>query len=285
MLHHRAYTPNFCFHFTGKEKDSETGYSYFGARYLDHELMTMWLSVDPLADKYPSISPYAYCAWNPVKLVDPTGNTIDISGLSEAEKAVYENSIKQLIKSPLFAYYYGELQSSTKTYKIQEGPGRGGEGSFEPKSNTISANLDNLCALSQEMFHAYQTDGGFYTSEDASVRETEGDLVSMLVMSDIGHSTGSYGTWANTFVKYQYDDYRETLAEESFILDFDKMVDDRINYYLNTENPPKSYIQPNSHKRPRALLKALENASNQYQQWKSNPSMKPSGKVVIRAKK
>ena len=61
------------FTFTGKERDVETGYSYFGARYMDHELMTMWLSVDPLADKYPSISPYAYCAWNPVKLVDPDG--------------------------------------------------------------------------------------------------------------------------------------------------------------------------------------------------------------------
>ena len=59
--------------FTGKEKDEETGYGYFGARYMDHELMTMWLSVDPMADEYPSISPYAYCAWNPVKLVDPDG--------------------------------------------------------------------------------------------------------------------------------------------------------------------------------------------------------------------
>ena len=44
-----------------------------GMRYMDHELMTMWLSVDPMADKYPGISPYAYCAWNPVKLVDPDG--------------------------------------------------------------------------------------------------------------------------------------------------------------------------------------------------------------------
>ena len=61
------------FVFTGKERDEETGYGYFGARYMDHELMTSWLSVDPMADKYPSISPYAYCAWNPVKLVDPDG--------------------------------------------------------------------------------------------------------------------------------------------------------------------------------------------------------------------
>lgn len=64
------------FSFTGKEKDEETGYGYFGARYMDHELMTMWLSVDPLSDKYPSLSPYNYCAWNPVKLVDPDGREI-----------------------------------------------------------------------------------------------------------------------------------------------------------------------------------------------------------------
>ena len=59
--------------FTGKERDSETGFSYFGARYYDSDVLTGWLSEDPLADKYPSLSPYNYCAWNPVKLVDPDG--------------------------------------------------------------------------------------------------------------------------------------------------------------------------------------------------------------------
>ncbi len=29
--------------------------------------------MDPLADKYPNISAYAYCDWNPVMLVDPDG--------------------------------------------------------------------------------------------------------------------------------------------------------------------------------------------------------------------
>jgi hypothetical protein len=32
-----------------------------------------------MSDKYPSISPYAYCAWNPVKLVDPDGDSISLS--------------------------------------------------------------------------------------------------------------------------------------------------------------------------------------------------------------
>ena len=58
--------------FSTKEKDSETGFSYFGARYYSSDL-SIWLSVDPMSDKYPSLSPYVYCADNPVKLVDPNG--------------------------------------------------------------------------------------------------------------------------------------------------------------------------------------------------------------------
>ena len=83
-------TQNMLFHllaFTGKEKDSETGYGYFGARYMDHELMTMWLSVGPMSDKYPSMSPYSYCAWNPMKLVDPDGREVYIYG-DQSDKAV-----------------------------------------------------------------------------------------------------------------------------------------------------------------------------------------------------
>ena len=60
--------------FTGKERDAETGYDFFGARF--YWQAGSWLSVDPLADKYPNISPYAYAAWNPIKYVDPDGREI-----------------------------------------------------------------------------------------------------------------------------------------------------------------------------------------------------------------
>ena len=60
------------FKFTGKERDEETGYDFFGARNYT-SAASIWLSVDPLADKYPSISPYAYCHWNPIKNIDPDG--------------------------------------------------------------------------------------------------------------------------------------------------------------------------------------------------------------------
>lgn len=58
--------------FTGKERDEETGYDYFGARYY-MPLLYHWTKVDPLVDDYLHISPYAYCNWNPIKYVDPDG--------------------------------------------------------------------------------------------------------------------------------------------------------------------------------------------------------------------
>jgi len=67
------------FTFSAKEKDAETGFSYFGSRYYSSDL-SIWLSVDPMSDKYPNLSPYAYCANNPIKLVDPNGEEIWIVG-------------------------------------------------------------------------------------------------------------------------------------------------------------------------------------------------------------
>ena len=75
------------FGFSGKENElwnaqSSTShwvrgerYQYFGARYYD-PVACSWTVVDPLAEKYPGITPYAYCAGDPVNYVDPTGEKI-----------------------------------------------------------------------------------------------------------------------------------------------------------------------------------------------------------------
>ena len=69
--------------FTGKERDTETNYDYFGASYYDSEL-GRFLTTDPLADKYPGWSPYNYCFDNPLKLVDPDGNGPELAAAAYA---------------------------------------------------------------------------------------------------------------------------------------------------------------------------------------------------------
>ncbi|MDR1348259.1 MAG: hypothetical protein LBJ63_07540 [Prevotellaceae bacterium] len=56
--------------FSGKEKQTirDLGRLDFSARMLRSETdPTGWLSIDPLAEKYYSISPYVYCANNPLR--------------------------------------------------------------------------------------------------------------------------------------------------------------------------------------------------------------------------
>ena len=83
-----------------KELDNETSQTYFGARYYDSEL-SGWLSVDPMSDKYPSLSSYCYTADNPVVLVDPNGmdwiesENGDITWRNDVNKYNYSDLLKE----------------------------------------------------------------------------------------------------------------------------------------------------------------------------------------------
>ena len=59
--------------FSGKEVQDAFGiaYSDFGARLYDRS--ASWTAIDPLAEKYYAVSPYAYCHDNPIVRVDPNG--------------------------------------------------------------------------------------------------------------------------------------------------------------------------------------------------------------------
>ncbi len=74
------------FLFNAKELDEETGLYYYGARYYDPRV-SLWLSTDPLQEKYPNISTYAYTFQNPVKFIDPTGMEGEEGGPTEKEAA------------------------------------------------------------------------------------------------------------------------------------------------------------------------------------------------------
>ena len=53
--------------------------------------LSIWLSVDPMSDKYPGVSPYTYCANNPVKLVDPNGEQWE----TPDDKEIADNLVRQ----------------------------------------------------------------------------------------------------------------------------------------------------------------------------------------------
>uniref|UniRef100_UPI00280BEBA4 RHS repeat-associated core domain-containing protein n=1 Tax=uncultured Bacteroides sp. TaxID=162156 RepID=UPI00280BEBA4 len=63
--------------YNGKELDTKKGLNWYdyGARMYDATL-GRWHVVDPMAEKYYSISPYVYCINNSIKYIDPTGEDV-----------------------------------------------------------------------------------------------------------------------------------------------------------------------------------------------------------------
>ena len=71
-------SPNFQqYKYNGKEFDNMYGLNTYDYGARQHEpTLARWDRIDPLCEKYYSVSPYAYCANNPVKFIDPDGRTI-----------------------------------------------------------------------------------------------------------------------------------------------------------------------------------------------------------------
>ena len=73
FIEERNNTWNTPYFFNAKEFDEETGMYYYGARYYEPRL-SLWMSVDPLAEKYVFWGVYTYC-------YDSQLNHIDVEGL------------------------------------------------------------------------------------------------------------------------------------------------------------------------------------------------------------
>jgi RHS repeat-associated protein len=100
--------------FSGKERDEETGLTYFGARYFDGNV---WLSVDPLAEKNIGTSAYVYCAGNPLKFIDPTG--MDTVNINKNDDGLWK--VNNVIKSKGNDVFNVNDGKETSTFTFSEG--------------------------------------------------------------------------------------------------------------------------------------------------------------------
>ena len=79
-------------HFTGKERDAESGNDYFNARYFGSS-MGRFLSPDPLGGSLvnpQSLNRYAYAFNNPLRFTDPTG--MYVTNCASGDKACAKNA-------------------------------------------------------------------------------------------------------------------------------------------------------------------------------------------------
>ena len=133
--------PDNRYRFSGKEEQSFAGLPYidYGARMYD-PYTARWLSQDPLAEKYCSVSPYAFCNNNPVNIIDPDG--MDIWELDNMGNVV--NRIKDKEKDAFHIVEKnadGEWKRTGKEISFEYGKFSNENDSFITLDETLGAEL------------------------------------------------------------------------------------------------------------------------------------------------
>ena len=94
-----------------------------------HPSLSIWLSVDPMADKYPSTSPYTYCANNPVRLVDPDGR----DWYEDVDGAIHWTEYKsqsEMDEAEVRGRYLGEAHIVFTGSRYEQGGTKDGKGNY-----------------------------------------------------------------------------------------------------------------------------------------------------------
>ena len=107
FIEERNNTWNTPYLFNAKEFDEETGMYYYGARYYEPRL-SLWMSVDRFAEKYPATSGYNYAINNPVRYIDINGDSIRVSS---ENRELFNKTLKDVFGefSSKFSYTQSDM--------------------------------------------------------------------------------------------------------------------------------------------------------------------------------
>ena len=105
--------------YNGKELDRMHGLDWYdhGARHNDAAI-GRWHVMDPLCEKYYDVSPYAYCAGDPMNSIDPDGKSIWTKMLKATMKIgskMASNGLRELGKAATYAEAVSGIKENTST--------------------------------------------------------------------------------------------------------------------------------------------------------------------------
>ena len=244
------------FKFGGKELEREGGADFydFEARRLDFAI-GRFTSPDPLCEQTPEISPYAYCAADPVNFIDPTGMTIEYGdSVTDEQRKRMDNYNRTLSQSRLFTLIYNFLASDAAGIITINFGHLESSGQFVNGNITYDVVYGTEAAYIEELIHAFQY--VFGQMDDPTInKEYEAKIIVETIFSEISPNIG----YANTALlrnpllfDYFYDlnkgklllDPINRLNSKAYHEEYRKYGNIFTNYYKHAEPDESNYHVP-----------------------------------------
>ena len=215
--------------YNGKEFEAMHGrnaYDY-GARFYD-PLLPAWDRMDPLCEKYYHVSPYAYCANDPVNLVDLDGMDIYPVYFSEKDNdgyfigTPYVSSLKYIRAMTKFGKTsYGKKFISSFLKKGENQYGVTGTGlyskyRFSIYQNNYDNTIDQLGAIgnSYGKFYVKETDGQLDIVMELDIKnQEEGELIETIMHELIIHGS-KIDTIINAYERGGMDAVKDVFSKD-----------------------------------------------------------------------
>jgi RHS repeat-associated protein len=196
--------------FSGKEKQTirDLGWLDFSARMLETEI-GRWFVIDPLAEKYYSVSPYAFCSNNPVNRIDPdgradfwhNGKVIGNDGVDDKRILAIKTTEKSFGSNDNNSFVEGaglskkDLNATVKFITANSGNAEAfqNNGIAYTNSMAIESSADNRQAMVNEV----SKDNGKGGMSDANNREYGGSISNGTVTVETAGSISSPGNSAS----------------------------------------------------------------------------------------
>ena len=199
------------FKFGGKELDAMYGLNLhdFHARLQIPDL-ARFDRPDPLSWKIPHLSPYLFCANDPVNNTDPTGKIVEYLGADPEREDVIKTCIQTLRNnSTVFNEVYDCLESLSDVITVglgitsDTGNGEKAPGEYRVDEKAIVFNMSNenpsYSVISEEFYHAYQEANKTFNIGEWN-REFEAKVATSVICGEAGAPLGAYTNTDNFFL-------------------------------------------------------------------------------------
>ena len=208
-------------YFTGHEKESDLAEGIYTTEYRLYDARVgRWLSVDPLFEKYVGMSPYNYCAGNPVMMVDVDGNEPK-SILYYSEKAGFYRTFVGYTGGYKFKEATVHLLSLVsgvdkdlikRVSIVKRGPGHylpwysaynwgGGITLGDSRFNSVIVYTENFFEDNSESYNGY----GFGQDVITWLSLSSHEVGHLKQIDEIGNSIVYYGKILGEYIKYGHD--------------------------------------------------------------------------------